>query len=118
MAMQNAQCKMQTLPGPRRALSVAAVCILHCAFCIATASAQQPNFLTGYMDAPGKPSSLKPDQLKFVTFKQRLDEPLPMDAAFRDEAGRAVTLGDYFGHKKPVIVAFVYYTCPMLCTQV
>ena len=36
---------------------------------------------------------------------------------FVDEAGRAVRLGDYFG-KRPVVLVFVYYDCPMLCTQV
>jgi protein SCO1/2 len=84
---------------------------------VGSASAQ-PNFLTGYTETPGPPSSLKPAQLKTVTFKQRLDEQLPLDARFKDETGRTVALGDYFGHKRPVIVAFVYYTCPMLCTQV
>jgi protein SCO1/2 len=28
-----------------------------------------------------------------------------------------VKLGDYFG-RKPVVLTFVYYECPMLCTQV
>jgi protein SCO1/2 len=28
-----------------------------------------------------------------------------------------VKLGDYFG-RKPVVLAFVYYQCPMLCTQI
>jgi len=36
---------------------------------------------------------------------------------FRDESGQPVKLGQYFGHK-PVVLAFVYYDCPMLCTQV
>ena len=36
---------------------------------------------------------------------------------FRDENGQPVKLGQYFGHK-PVVLAFVYYDCPMLCTQV
>ena len=36
---------------------------------------------------------------------------------FRDETGRDVKLGEYFG-QKPVVLAFVYYDCPMLCTQV
>jgi protein SCO1/2 len=36
---------------------------------------------------------------------------------FRDEAGRAVRLGDYFG-ARPVVMVFAYYDCPMLCTQV
>ena len=36
---------------------------------------------------------------------------------FKDETGRAVTLGEYFGGRTPVVLAFVYYQCPMLCTQ-
>jgi protein SCO1/2 len=59
----------------------------------------------------------KPEQLKNVGIDQRLNESLPLDAAFRDETGRAVHLGDYFG-KRPVVLALVYYNCPMLCTQV
>jgi protein SCO1/2 len=65
----------------------------------------------------GLSSTVVPEQLKDVTFEQRLDTMLPLDARFRDEAGRDVTLGDYFG-KRPVVLAFVYYSCPMLCTQV
>jgi cytochrome c oxidase subunit 2 len=52
-----------------------------------------------------------------VRFEQRLNEQLPLDAVFRDERGETVKLGTYFG-KKPVIVALVYYNCPMLCTLV
>jgi protein SCO1/2 len=52
--------------------------------------------------------------LKQVAFEQNLNAPLPLDTALRDESGRAVTLGDYFG-KKPVVVLFVYFECPMLC---
>ena len=33
------------------------------------------------------------------------------------ERAQAVKLGEYFG-RKPVVLAFVYYECPMLCTQV
>jgi protein SCO1/2 len=80
--------------------------------------AQAPNFMTGFSDPAGPPSSLKPDQLKSVSFKQRLNEMLPLDAPFKDEFGRPVTLGKYFSGPRPVILAFVYYRCPMLCTQV
>jgi protein SCO1/2 len=59
----------------------------------------------------------KPELLKDVGIDQRLNEALPLELAFRDEAGRAVRLSDYFG-KRPVILALVYYNCPMLCTQV
>ncbi|MGH9349228.1 MAG: SCO family protein [Vicinamibacterales bacterium] len=65
----------------------------------------------------GTASTAVPEPLKDVTFAQRLDTKLPLDARFRDETGRDVTLGDYFG-KRPVVLAFVYYSCPMLCTQV
>ena len=74
--------------------------------------------MTGFSKPEGPPSSLKPDQLKEVSFRQRLDETLPLDASFKDEYGRPVTLGKYFGGERPVILAFVYYRCPMLCTQV
>jgi protein SCO1/2 len=74
---------------------------------------------------PGNPGQEKatissatvPEQLKDVTFEQRLGSTLPLDTRFKDENGRAVALGDYFG-KRPVVLAFVYYSCPMLCTQV
>jgi protein SCO1/2 len=58
-----------------------------------------------------------PPQFKDVTFAQRLGQHLPLDARFTDESGRSVALGEYFG-TRPVVVAFVYYQCPMLCTQV
>jgi cytochrome c oxidase subunit 2 len=52
-----------------------------------------------------------------IGFDQRLDEQVPLDLAFRDESGKTVRLGDYF-NRKPVILALVYYQCPMLCNQV
>src|ERR1700689_1721904 len=42
---------------------------------------------------------------------------MPLDLAFREGSGRDVRFGDYFGHK-PVLLALVYYGCPMLCNQV
>ncbi len=52
-----------------------------------------------------------------VAFEQRINQPLPLELTFRDEAGRSVALGDYFG-RRPVVLALVYYECPMLCTYV
>jgi protein SCO1/2 len=59
----------------------------------------------------------RPAPLKDVGIDQKLDSKLPLDARFRDEAGRDVRLGDYFG-KRPVVLALAYYDCPMLCTQI
>jgi len=60
----------------------------------------------------------RPSPLKEVTIEQHLDSQLPLDTPFRDENGKAVKLGDYFGKKRPVVLALVYYECPMLCTQI
>lgn len=54
--------------------------------------------------------------LEKVYVHQRLNEQIPLDGAFRDETGATVKLGDYFG-KRPVILAIVYYSCPMLCSE-
>ena len=52
-----------------------------------------------------------------VGIDQKLNEQLPLDVQLRDESGKTVQLGDYFG-KRPVVLAFVYYGCPSLCTMV
>lgn len=52
-----------------------------------------------------------------VRFVQRINQTLPLELTFRDETGRAAPLGDYFG-RRPVVLALVYYECPMLCTYV
>jgi protein SCO1/2 len=65
----------------------------------------------------GVPSDSMPAQLREVAFEQRLDQPIPLDVPFRDEQGRTVTLDRFFG-RRPVVLALVYYECPMLCTQV
>lgn len=59
----------------------------------------------------------RPSILSQVSIEQKLNEQLPLDLSFRDESGKTVRLGDYFG-SKPVIVSLVYYRCPMLCDQV
>ena len=58
-----------------------------------------------------------PKALNEVKIEQKLNEQLPLDLTFRNEQGEIVLLGDYFG-KKPVVLALVYYQCPMLCNQV
>lgn len=50
-------------------------------------------------------------------FKPRLGAPVPLDAPFKDEAGRTVTLGDY-GGERPFILVPAYYRCPSLCNEV
>lgn len=59
----------------------------------------------------------KPPILQKVGLDQHLGQQIPLDLTFNDEAGQAVELRQYFG-SKPVILALVYFQCPMLCSQV
>jgi len=85
-----------------------------------TLASARPASAQGFYRQPEvkTPSSQQVDIIKDVDFEQRLDAQLPLDATFRDESGRTVQLGEYFHHDKPVVLALVYYECPMLCTQV
>jgi len=58
-----------------------------------------------------------PRALRDVGIDQRLNEQVPLDVSFKDEYGNTVQFGQYF-RERPVILALVYYDCPMLCHQV
>ncbi len=59
-----------------------------------------------------------PPALAAVGIDQKLGAQIPLDATFRDEAGRTVELREYFSGTRPVILALVFYECPMLCNQI
>jgi protein SCO1/2 len=65
----------------------------------------------------GAPVTATPSQLKGITIQQKLNSRIPLDLHFRDESGNDVALRQYFD-KRPVILSFVYFRCPMLCPQV
>ncbi len=120
---------------PRSALRLlrSAFCLLRPAFCLLVfcllppascllASAQpgmpQPSSpLYGARPETGPVSSGLPRQLQQVGIDQHLNEQAPLEASFKDEQGRDVRLGQFFG-TKPVVLSLVYYQCPMLCTQI
>jgi len=68
-------------------------------------------------DEAGDPAKAKPGLLSRVGIDQHLNQQVPLDLTFTDETGREVRLGEFFG-RRPVVLALVYYECPMLCTQV
>jgi protein SCO1/2 len=65
---------------------------------------------------PAPPPQTPPNVIDRIGFDQKLGNTIPLDLPFRDESGRQVTLRQYFG-QKPVVLALVYYECPMLCTM-
>jgi protein SCO1/2 len=56
-------------------------------------------------------------QFNGIGIQQNLNKQIPLDLVFRDETGAAVPLRTYFG-QKAVLLAPVYFRCPMLCSQV
>ncbi|MFN7996194.1 MAG: SCO family protein [Bryobacteraceae bacterium] len=66
-------------------------------------------------DTPDQPRL--PKELQGIGIVQRLNAQAPMDAQFKDESGKIVRLGDYFG-RRPAILALVYYRCTMLCSYI
>ena len=90
-----------------------ALATIFAALLMSTASLGQG--MTKGMMSP--PANVRPPGLLNVGIEQHLDEQIPPDLSFRDETGKPVRLGDYFG-KKPMILNLVYYNCPMLCGEV
>jgi protein SCO1/2 len=64
----------------------------------------------------GAPANTRPPRLENVSIEQHLNAQVPPDLTFRDDAGKTVKLGDYFG-RKPLILNLVYYNCTMLCGE-
>jgi len=65
----------------------------------------------------GPTAATMPPALQNVGFEPPLNGQMPLDLPFRDETGRDVQLREFLG-QKPVVLAFVYYNCPMLCDQI
>ncbi len=57
-----------------------------------------------------------PAVLKSASIDQHLNAQVP-DVPFVDEAGNSVHLGQYFAGGKPSVLALVYFSCPMLCSE-
>ncbi len=51
-----------------------------------------------------------------VGIEQKLDAVIPSDLKFKDENGKTVKLGDYFGQKKPVLITMLQLTCDQVCS--
>jgi protein SCO1/2 len=84
--------------------------------CLAASTALMAQ-VSGYGEKQmGQVNDKPPALLDGVGIAQRLDQQLPLNLTFTDDAGQQIALGNYFG-KKPAILALVYYRCPMLCSE-
>jgi protein SCO1/2 len=62
------------------------------------------------------PTEAVPKRVESVEVTEHLGASVPRGLAFKDENGKAVTLGAAFDGKHPVILTFNYSNCPMLCS--
>ncbi len=99
------------VPSPNRRLRSLATLLAFCALLLAPS---RP--LRAQVESPLNARS-NPAILQGVGIDQRLNHQIPLNLTFRDETGKTVALGQYFG-KKPVILSLVYFSCPMLCTLI
>lgn len=84
------------------------------ALCLSSgvASAQYNKPDIGSMDKPVQP--YEPGEVNVV---EQLGAYVPRGDKFHDEEGRDVTLNDYLGHNRPVILWLGYYECPQFCDK-
>ncbi|MGQ0628050.1 MAG: SCO family protein [Phycisphaerales bacterium] len=65
-----------------------------------------------------------PASIRGLDITERLGETIPLDLVFTDSSGKPVTLGSMFNEKgmggvpKPVVLALVYYRCPLQCPTI
>jgi len=76
-----------------------------------------PAVCAAQLTGPVQNIGVRPELLKDVGIDQKLNDAIPLGLTFRDENGGTVRLSEFF-EQKPVVLALVYYNCPMLCTQV
>src|SRR5215471_10428367 len=96
----------------RRTVRLAAMVMIACGAFASSLVAQ----VSSYGDKQMGPANTKSQILDKVGIAQHLNQQLPLDLTFTDDAGKQVQLGQYFG-KRPAILALVYYQCPMLCSE-
>lgn len=59
-----------------------------------------------------------PPEMQGIAQEDRLGQSVPMDIEVLNWDGKSVALGEYFQDEKPVVLALVYYSCPMMCPLV
>ena len=101
-ARRASQRSKSTGPGKFRWVTVIAV---SCACFLLSVSSVLAQLAAYNQNATyGKPASENP--FSHVGLDQRLNEKIPLTLTFRDETGKSVQLGDYFGDKLlPIMIA-------------
>jgi protein SCO1/2 len=82
---------------------------------LAVASPARAQFWRSKMSGVAPPSDVAPGVLDDVRIDEKLGAPVPLDAVLEDGSGKPYRLRQAFDGKRPVVLALVYYDCPVLC---
>lgn len=82
---------------------------------LGAAAPARAQFWRSKMGGGAPPSDVAPAALEEVRVEEKLGNALPLDAVLEDGGGRPFPLRQAFDGKRPVVLALVYYDCPMLC---
>lgn len=73
-------------------------------------------FLVVARPAFAQPEFEPPPFLDDIGVDEKLGDTLPLDLVFQNEAGEDVKLAEYFDGERPVMLQFVYLSCPTMCS--
>lgn len=62
--------------------------------------------------------NIPPEQLDEVGVTEKYGDYVSEDIRLYNEHGEEVTLADYLNNGRPILLAMVYYECPMLCNLI
>jgi protein SCO1 len=62
-----------------------------------------------------RPKGVAAPVLEDIRIEEKLGNAVPLDTMLVDGQGRPFRLGSAFDGRRPVVLALVYYDCPMLC---
>lgn len=101
----------------RPAISIArTLAALAAVLCAAQAATAQPGGTRPL--GSGASDNVAPPQQVGVDVIEHLGQPVPLGLPFVNADGDTVTLGQAFDGEKPVVLALVYYDCPVVCAIV
>jgi protein SCO1/2 len=96
---------------PRRTVTLALAAVA----ALGAAAPARAQFWRQKGDAGTPPTDVAPVALEDVRIDEKLGAQVPLETMLVDWNGRPFRFGDLFGQGKPVVLALVYYECPMLC---
>ncbi len=86
------------------------------AVALAAATPARAQFWRSKDRGGGAPASdVPPVALEDVRVEEKLGNQLPLDSVLEDGSGKRFVLRSAFDGRRPVVLALVYYECPMLC---